>query len=98
DGKVIVEAPDQALAAGRGAKVPVIVGANSLDIGFSNAKTLDEIFAPFGPDREKAKAAYSGNESTDPKAIGYMVAADRMMLEPARFVAETITREGQPSY
>ena len=27
-----------------------------------------------------------------------MVAADRMMLEPARFVAETITREGQPSY
>ncbi len=98
DGKVIVEPPDQALAAGRGAKVPVIAGANSLDIGFSNAKTLDEIFGPFGSDRDKAKAAYSGNESTDPKAIGYMVAADRMMLEPARFVVQTMTSRGQPSY
>jgi hypothetical protein len=36
-------------------KIPVIAGANSSDIGFSFAKSMDELFAPFGGNKEKAR-------------------------------------------
>src|SRR6185369_6563528 len=48
DGTVVVESNETALKAGRFAKVPVIVGANSADIGFAFARSMDELFAPFG--------------------------------------------------
>ena len=38
DGKIVVESPADAYAAGRGAKVPLMIGANSADIGFSGAR------------------------------------------------------------
>ena len=56
DGTIVVESNETALKAGRFAKVPVIVGANSADIGFSFARSMDEVFAPFGANADKAKA------------------------------------------
>ena len=54
-----------------------MVGANSLDIGFSFAKTMDEVMAQFGADKDKALAAYDPDKSGDLRAVGYKVAMDR---------------------
>jgi para-nitrobenzyl esterase len=98
DGKVVTESPSEAYAAGRGAKIPVMIGANSADIGFPQGKSLDDLFATFGADKEKAKAAYDPNGTGTFFAVGATIAADQMMVEPARFVARTISATGQPAY
>ncbi len=73
-----------------------MVGANSLDIGFSMAKTLDELFAPFGKNADAARLVYDPDHTGDLRAVGMRVAMDGMMVEPARFVAKTLSRTGQP--
>ncbi len=98
DGKVIVEPPDAAYAAGRGAKVPLIAGANSQDIGFSTARSMDELFGRFGDDRDKAKAAYDPKGTGTLGQLGVLVAADQMMIEPARFTVRMLAEAGQPAY
>ena len=98
DGKVVIESPGEAYAAGRGAKIPVMIGANSADIGFPSGKSLDELFAAFGADKDKAKAAYDPTGKGTFFAVGAIIAADQMMVEPARFVARTIGETGQPAY
>ncbi len=98
DGKIVLETPEQALLGGRAMKIPVIAGANSSDIGFSFAKNMDELFAPFGGNKEKAQAVYDPAHSGEFRKIGMLVAADKMMIEPARFVVRTMAATGQPAY
>ncbi len=98
DGKVVVDTPDAVYAAGRGAHVPVMIGANSMDIGFVRAHTMEELFAPFGAARERAMEAYDPDHSGNLSRVGSAVAADEMMIEPARFIARTIAALGVASY
>jgi para-nitrobenzyl esterase len=98
DGKLVVETPQDAFMAGHQMKIPVMVGANSRDIGFSFAKNMSEVMAPFGTDQERAMKAYNPDNSDNVRAVGTAVAADRMMIEPARFVAEEVTASGQPAF
>ena len=98
DGKIMVESVEASYKAGHNMKVPMLVGANSLDIGFSFAKTMEEVMKPFGPDAEKALAAYDPNKTGNLQAVGYQVAMDRIMIEPARFTAKVFAGQGQPSY
>ena len=98
DGKVVVESPAEAYAAGRGAKVPFMIGANSADIGFAMGRTIDELFAPFGADKEKAMAAYGVTASTPVNQVSMALAADGMMVEPARFAVRTLAALGMPAY
>ena len=98
DGRIVVESPAEAYAAGRGAKVPVMIGANSMDIGFPRGQTLDQFLAPFGADRDQARAAYDPSGDTPAIRVGLAIAADQMMVEPARFVARTVAATGQPAY
>ena len=98
DGRVVSEAPDAAYAAGRGAKIPLIIGANSADIGFTTARTMDELLAPFGPARDKARAVYDPDNTGNVREVGTRIASDQMMVEPARFLARTLAALGQPAY
>ena len=98
DGKIIVESQQAAFLAGRQMKIPVMIGANSRDIGFSFAKTMQEVFAPFGENQASALAAYNPDHSTDVAAVGARVSADRIMVEPARFIANEVSASGQPAY
>jgi len=98
DGKIVTESPAEAYAANRGAKIPTMVGANSADIGFNRAKTKEELFAQFGADAEKAKAAYDPDGSDKLFQVGMKIAADQFMVEPSRFLARTIAATGQPAY
>jgi para-nitrobenzyl esterase len=58
DGKIVTERFDDAYAAGRNHKVPMLAGANSMDIGFASGNTADAMFkASFGPDADAARNA-----------------------------------------
>lgn len=98
DGKLIIETPQQAFLAGHQMKIPTMIGANSMDIGFSFAKSIEELMTPFGAAKDEAAAAYNPHNSTDVRAIGSVIAADKMMVEPARFIATEVAASGQPSY
>lgn len=98
DGQVVVTEPQSAYLAGAGWHVPIMIGTNSLDIGFGAAASKEALFAPFGADREKAMAAYDPTGNGDLKAVAYSVYMDRFMTEPARFVAGIFASEGMPSY
>lgn len=99
DGQIVVDEPGKIYAAGGGANVPLIVGANSMDIGFSMAKSMDEVFAPFGAERRAAaEAAFDPGKSGDVRKVGTLVASDTMMVEPARFVAKAWAKAGRPVY
>ncbi|MGC8550853.1 MAG: carboxylesterase family protein [Acidobacteriaceae bacterium] len=54
------------------------------------------MFAPFGKNTKKAKAAYGAKPDSDLRFPGMKVAADAMMIEPARFVAQTLSAQGDP--
>ena len=72
-----------------------MIRLNSLDIGFGGAQNKDALFAPFGVNRETAIAAYDPTGQGDLRAVQYMVAMDRFMAEPARFVASVFASEDQ---
>lgn len=96
DGKIVIDTVERLYQEGKYQHVPMIVGANSMDIGFTRARTLDEVFAPFGTNAEAAKAAYDSAGSTNVRSIGMKVAADQLMIEPARFIAQTLSSQGVP--
>jgi para-nitrobenzyl esterase len=98
DGKVMAEPPEAAFKAGQQAKVPVVVGANTLDLGFSTAHTLDEVFKPFGSHEAEARKVFDPSNSGTVREVGYKIAAVRMMIEPARFVARAVAAAGEPAY
>lgn len=98
DGKLMVEPSDAVFKAGEQTKVPVVVGANSADIGFSTAHTLDELFKPFGDKEAEARAAFDPSNGGNVQQIGTSIGAAQMMLEPARFVAREVAASGQPAY
>ncbi len=96
DGKIFTEPLSSSYLAGKQHRVPVIVGANSMEIGFSMAKTEEELFAPFGANAKEAQEIYDPEHSGNLKMLGLMVSGDAFMVEPARFVAQTLSSDGQP--
>ncbi len=98
DGKVVLESPEEAYQAGRGMKVPFMIGANSADIGFGRAQSKDELFAPFGTSASKAKAAYDPDGSQPLPRLTMELAADQMMVEPSRFMARKMALLGASTY
>jgi para-nitrobenzyl esterase len=98
DGQVVVDTPEAMYAAGQAAKIPLMIGANSADIGFNRARTMDDLLKPFGPDAEKARAAFDPDKTGSVNTAGTMMSAIQIMVEPARFIARTLEALGQPVY
>lgn len=98
DGRLIVETPEQAFGGGRQAMVPVICGANNVDLAPSVAGTKDAVFAKFGALAAQARALYDPSGDASLKALIQAVYADRTMIEPTRHLAEMMTKAGQPAY
>jgi para-nitrobenzyl esterase len=98
DGQFLPETPEAAFAAGRQAMVPVIVGANSADLGIGLAATKDELFALFGDRAAQARALYdpAGSEPLD--ELTKQVLADKTLVEPSRHLADEMVRAGQPTW
>jgi len=98
DGRLVGEEPGAAYAAGRMAHVPLIIGANSADISNSSAATKDEAFAKFGDHAAKARAAYDPDGTKPLDRLNLEIGEDRVMVEPARYVAAAFARQGVTAY
>lgn len=98
DGTLFPETPEQAFVAGRQHPVPMIVGATSADLGFGTARSVEEAVGIFGPDADTALRLYDADGARDLKRLNAVIAADRAMVEPARFIARSMLRLNQPVY
>ena len=98
DGRIVVDSPDAVIRAGHQAKVAVMIGANDLDIGLMSAPDKDSLFKLFGAQADAARAAFDPDGQRPLRAIIQEIAADRMMVEPSRLVAQLVSAQGLPAY
>jgi len=101
DGKLVVESCSDAYNAGRQARVPLMIGNNSAEIGgpFVNASTSkEELFALFGQLEDEAKTAYDPDGTKDFAEVQTRFNTDKVWGEPARFAAQAVAAKGDPSY
>ncbi len=91
DGKLVREDWDTLYNAGKFNQVPVLLGANSADLGFTDAKTKDELFKPFGVLERRARHVYDPTGNADFATVAAQVAGDHYMIEPATHVANEIS-------
>jgi para-nitrobenzyl esterase len=100
DGKVVTAEPQDIYRAGAGMNMPLLVGANDVDIGFPpKVSSMEEALAPFGKDNyQQALQAYNPDGKHSPQDVAQMVASDQMMVEPGRFAARMAVAQGQSVY
>ena len=98
DGQLFTETPEAAYAAGRQHPVPLIIGATSSDLSLFAAKSVEDAFAIFGSDASAARKAYDPSLTGDLKAINNAIGSDRAMVEPARFIARSMSELQHPVY
>jgi para-nitrobenzyl esterase len=94
DGKLIVDQPQALYQEGKYQHLPMIVGATNGDASVSRAANEKELFAPFGMDAETAEKAYDAATSKNFPLLRNAVGADALFVEPARFVAKTLSSQG----
>lgn len=98
DGMIVKKPDEQAYKSGAEAHVPIVTGANSLDIGFMNVHSKQELWAKFGVNAAAAKAAFDPHGDKSLRELIQRVGSEIIMIEPARFVAAAVSRIGQPAY
>jgi len=98
DGKIMAAQPARLYAEGKAAHVPLMVGANSLDAGSMQGKTVDELLAQFGANSDKARTVYGVKSDDEVRKVAFRMGGDQMMGEPARYVARTLAAHGQRVY
>jgi para-nitrobenzyl esterase len=101
DGKFVTESAASAYKAGRQARVPLMIGNNSAEIGgpFINAsKSNEELFSMFGELKDEAKKAYDPDGNKEFAEVQTRFNTDKVWAEPARFVASTFAAAGEPAY
>jgi para-nitrobenzyl esterase len=101
DGKFVTETAESAYKEGRQARVPLMIGNNSAEIGgpFVNAsKSKEELFSLFGNLADEAKAAYDPDGKKEFAEVQTRFNTDKVWAEPARFTAGIFAKNGDPSY
>ncbi|HWB87531.1 MAG TPA: carboxylesterase family protein [Bryobacteraceae bacterium] len=95
DGKLVVKRTEAAYEAGHQMKVPLLIGANDNDLAYPQGNTVAELLAVFGAQSGRAKQLYDPTNRNSVHDIGLRVASDRAEVEPARYVARTLTAQGE---
>ena len=85
-------------AKGMGARVPVMIGTNSEDLGWVGARSLPALFAQFGRYAGEARAVFDPHGTLTLQQVCAEVGGARDMLEPARAIARILSARGQPVY
>ena len=101
DGKFVTETSESAYKAGRQARVPLMIGCNSAEIGggFVNASSSkEELFSLFGELKDEAKAAYDPDGNKEFAEVQTRFNTDKVWAEPARFTARSFAAVGDPAY
>jgi para-nitrobenzyl esterase len=98
DGRIVLGSPSVLYAQGKGAKVPLIIGANDADVGFAPGNSVDEVLSVFGAKAGEARALYDSDNSGNARVVAFRVGGDQMMLEPVRHISRLLTQRGQRVY
>lgn len=98
DERLYFGAPVREYARGMGARVPVMIGANTADLGWMDAKSLPALFARFGPAAPEARAAFDPTGKLTLEQVSDEIGGTAWMIEPARAIARTLSARGQPVY
>ena len=97
DGRLVTLRPADGFAQGRQAKVPLLIGANSNELGFIPAIFLGPVTSAaakqLGDDKDAVIAAYGSKA-----AYNAHLASDLTFVEPARFLAAQAAGHGQPTW
>lgn len=98
DGKIVVGDPETLIRAGESAKIPLMAGATSDDIGFPQAESKEALFAAFDDRAAAARALYDPTGEAPLLSVRQAVAADQLMIEPARLLCRLVSEQGLPAY
>jgi para-nitrobenzyl esterase len=101
DGKLVVETAESAYKAGRQARVPLMIGNCSAEIGgafVSTSSSKDELFSQFGQLEDEARAAYDPEGNKEFAEVVTKFNTDWVWGEPARMTARTFEAMGEPAY
>jgi para-nitrobenzyl esterase len=98
DGTAVKGIPADVFRAGEAARVPLIIGATSADIGVSIPWTRRGVFAPFEAEGDAARAIYDPDGGRPFRELRAEVEGDRTMQEPARFIARRMAASGAPAW
>jgi para-nitrobenzyl esterase len=101
DGKLVVETAESAYKAGRQAKVPLIIGNCSAEIGgpfVSNANSKEALFKNFDELEAEAKVAFDPDGSKVFNEVITKFNTDWVWGEPARMTARAFVANRSPAY
>lgn len=101
DGKFVVETSESAYKAGRQARVPIMIGNNSAEIGgnfVNQSHSKEELFSLFGELENEAKAAYDPDGTKEFAEVQTRFNTDKVWAEPARFTANSFVAVDEPAY
>ncbi len=101
DGKLVVETAESAYKGGRQARVPLIIGNSSAEVGgafVSNASTKEALFASFGELEGEAKAAFDPDGTKEFAEVLTKFNTDWVWGEPARMTARAFVAKRAPAY
>lgn len=101
DGKLVVETAESAYKAGRQAKVPLIIGNCSGEIGgafVSSTSSKDSLFSFFGENEAEAKTAFDPENNKDFAEVITKFNTDWVWGEPARMTARAFVANQAPAY
>lgn len=101
DGKLVVETAETAYKYGRQARVPLMIGNCSAEIGgpfVNNTSSKEALFSLFGELEAEAKAAFDPDGSKEFAEVITRFNTDWVWGEPARMTARTFVAQRNPVY
>jgi len=98
DGRIKLSVVDQAIERGQAARIPLMIGTTSGDLGVPTGQTKDELFAQFGANAQDARQAFDLHGTRSADELREEITRDRLLTEPARFVAQNVAKSGKPAW
>jgi para-nitrobenzyl esterase len=101
DGKLVVETAESAYRAGRQARVPLMIGNCSGEIGgpfVSSSNSKEALFALFGELEPEAKTAFDPDGNKEFAEVQTKFNTDWVWGEPARMTARAFVTKNAPTY
>lgn len=98
DSRLYPGAPVKIYQAGGGARVPVLIGANTDEISRWTPVSPASLWKSFSADAAKARRIYDPGGRRTWQAVSTIAGGDQWMVEPARAIARILSARGQHVY
>jgi para-nitrobenzyl esterase len=75
-----------------------MIGTTSGDLGVPTGQTKEQLFAQFGANADNARRAFDLNGTRPADEVREEITRDRLLAEPARFIAQEVAKSGKPAW